>query len=88
MSATNQDQDDGETRAREISKILDQVRVSLASIFAKIGCDARPLHEMLGSAKEVTDDNMMMYLGLVEQKTNELVAIHHYLEQMVSHELN
>ncbi|KAH9495302.1 Outer dynein arm protein 1 [Bulinus truncatus] len=34
---------------------------------------------MLGAAAGVTDNNMIQYLGIIEQKTNELLAIQTYL---------
>ena len=34
---------------------------------------------MLGSATGVTEGNMLQYLGIIEQRTNELLAVQTYL---------
>lgn len=39
---------------------------------------------MLGAASGVTDSNMIQYLGIIEQRTNELLAIQSYLTTKVS----
>jgi hypothetical protein len=44
----------------------------IQSIFAKIGCDKSALSETLGSTG-VTESNMMQYLGVIEQRCNELM---------------
>ena len=44
----------------------------IQSIFAKIGCDKNALSETLGSTG-VTETNMMQYLGVIEQRCNELM---------------
>ena len=44
----------------------------IQSIFTKIGCDKNALSETLGSTG-VTETNMMQYLGVIEQRCNELM---------------
>jgi hypothetical protein len=44
----------------------------IQSIFGKIGCDKSALSETLGSTG-VTETNMMQYLGVIEQRCNELM---------------
>jgi chromosome segregation ATPase len=41
-------------------------------IFDLIGCDANAISEMLGTSG-ITETNMMIYLGLIEQRTNFLL---------------
>ena len=38
---------------------------------------------MLGSAAGVTDETIMQYLGLIEQRTNELLAVSMYVDTKV-----
>uniref|UniRef100_A0A0B7B968 ODAD1 central coiled coil region domain-containing protein n=1 Tax=Arion vulgaris TaxID=1028688 RepID=A0A0B7B968_9EUPU len=63
---------------REVSKILDQLKSSIDSLFNKINCNRSVIDSMLGAATTVTDTNMIQYLGIIEQKTNELLAIQAY----------
>lgn len=43
-------------------------------IFQKIGCDTPAVKELLGT-DGVTDTNIMAYLGIMEQRTNELLQV-------------
>lgn len=67
--------DKAEVRLTEVKKIMDQLTVAVASVFDKIKCDPSALKEMLGRDDSVTEDNIMQYLGSVEQKTNELLKV-------------
>eukprot|EP00061_Rhincodon_typus_P012061 g37532.t1 len=44
-----------------------------------MNCDRSILDEMLGSSSGIRDNNVMQYLGLIEQRTNELLSIQSYL---------
>eukprot|EP00116_Pleurobrachia_bachei_P005505 sb/3465767/ len=61
------------------SKTLDQLQSGIDSLFNKINCDKSPIVEMLGDSG-VTDNNMMQYLGIVEQRTNELLQLHAFVQ--------
>jgi hypothetical protein len=43
------------------------------SLFKKIGCDRRQIDHLLQSHEGVTEDNMLRYLGIIEERTNELL---------------
>lgn len=49
------------------------LKAGIQNLFFKIGCQHLAASEMLGSAG-VTESNMMQYLGLIEERTNELVG--------------
>jgi len=49
------------------------LKAGISSLFHKLGCHELKAAESLGSAG-VTESNMMQYLGLIEQRTNELVG--------------
>ena len=53
------------------------------SLFNKINCDRSAIDDMLGAATGVTDNNMIQYLGIIEQRTNELLAIQTYCNSKV-----
>lgn len=61
-------------------KILDQLKAGIESVFGKINCDRSAISDMLGDNDAVNETNMMQYLGIIEQKTNELLQIHTYLQ--------
>lgn len=61
-------------------KILDQLKAGIESVFGKINCDRSVIADMLGDNDSVNENNMMQYLGIIEQKTNELLQIHAYLQ--------
>ena len=69
-----------DTQLRDASKVMDLLQVDVGAIFKKVGLDPKPVAEMLGGTKEITEKNIMLYLGMVEQRTNELVGIHHLVQ--------
>lgn len=54
------------------------------SIFSKMECDRSVIEDMLGSSSGISENNIMSYLGLVEQKTNELLTIQAFLNSKVT----
>ena len=49
-------------------------RIGIDSLFKKIGCDRRQIDHLLQSHDGVTEDNMLRYLGIIEERTNELLT--------------
>ena len=49
--------------------------MGIQSIFNKIGCNTPANLEMLGN-EGVTESNMMQYLGIIEQRTNEILQLY------------
>uniref|UniRef100_UPI00398ED19B coiled-coil domain-containing protein 114 n=1 Tax=Pristiophorus japonicus TaxID=55135 RepID=UPI00398ED19B len=68
-----------ESVIKGLRKILDQLKAGIESLFNKMNCDRSILDEMLGSSCGIRDNNVMQYLGLIEQCTNELLSIQSYL---------
>jgi len=64
-----------EAKALKAAKTVSQLEQGIQSIFNKIGCDKAALSDMLGTTG-VTESNMMQYLGIIEQRTNELLQIY------------
>jgi len=62
------------------TKILTDLKDSVQEMFDKIGCSKAEIEELLGSAAGVTDNNIVLYLSIIEQRTNELLQIQHYLQ--------
>ncbi|XP_042199721.1 coiled-coil domain-containing protein 114 [Callorhinchus milii] len=68
-----------EERVKAVNKILEQLKTGTESLFTKIGCNRSILDDMLGSSCGITDTTIMQYLGLIEQRTNQLLSIQSYL---------
>ncbi|XP_061688853.1 coiled-coil domain-containing protein 114 [Syngnathoides biaculeatus] len=67
--------EDFENRAAVISKVLQEVKIGVSSIVSKVECDVED---------SISDSNIMPYLGVVEQKTNQLLSIQAFLENKQS----
>ena len=52
-------------------------------MFSKIGCDATAIMDMLGGHAGVTDSTVLQYLGIVEQRTNELLQLQAFIQAKV-----
>ena len=50
------------------------------SLFNKTGCDGSAIFEMLGGNAGVSDTNVLQYLGLIEQRANELLQLHSFVQ--------
>ncbi len=57
------------------------------SLFKKIGCDRRQIEHLLQSHEGVTEDNMLRYLGIIEERTNELLIAQATISAKVEHKL-
>lgn len=55
----------------------------ISSVFSKIGCDSGAIMELLGGHAGVTDTTVLQYLGIVEQRTNELLQLQAFLQAQV-----
>ncbi len=67
------DSDRANDRLKEVNKVLDQLRSAIQLLFVQLGCDSGPIESMLGGEGGLTDNNIMIYLGQVEQRTTELL---------------
>ena len=47
-------------------------------------CDPSTISDMLGSEEGVTNKNILQYMGIIEQKTMELLQINQYVQMKVS----
>lgn len=53
------------------------------SVFTKTGCDPTAITDLLGGHAGVTDSTILQYLGIVEQKTNELLQLQSFIQAKV-----
>ena len=52
---------------------IEELQSIISDIFNKVGCSAEEIAEMNGST-ECSESNMMMFLGLIEERANEILA--------------
>ncbi|XP_021170152.2 outer dynein arm protein 1 [Fundulus heteroclitus] len=69
-----------ENQAGALSKILDGIKTGVNNIFSEIRCDRAAVEDKLGFSSGITENTIMSYLDLVEEKTNELLAVHAFLK--------
>ncbi|XP_063798843.1 outer dynein arm-docking complex subunit 1 isoform X3 [Pseudophryne corroboree] len=69
-----------EQQLKGVMKVLDQLKTGVDSLFRNTNCDRSVLDEMLGSSSSIREANIMQYLGIIEQKTNELLAAQSFLD--------
>lgn len=62
-----------------INGVLEQLRSGVKSLFDSISCDPSTINSMLGSENAVTDKNILNYMGIVEQRTMEMLQIQQYI---------
>ncbi|TMW56152.1 hypothetical protein Poli38472_008800 [Pythium oligandrum] len=75
LHVTEQTADKCESKCQDAQKVVNAVKIGIQTLFTKIGCNSQTMVEMLGDAV-VTEANLMQYLGVIEQKTNEI--LHQY----------
>ena len=51
----------------------------IESLFGKVNCDKNAIDDMLGTNQGVTDTNLLQYLGVIEERTNELLLTQAYV---------
>ncbi|XP_075997468.1 coiled-coil domain-containing protein 114 [Genypterus blacodes] len=68
-----QSQDEqNEKEANSISNVLEQIKTGVNRILSKMDCDCTKIESKLDSITGINDNNIVSYLGLMEEKANEL----------------
>ncbi|XP_054883554.1 coiled-coil domain-containing protein 114 isoform X2 [Poeciliopsis prolifica] len=68
------------SQADAISTILNQIKKGVDSIFKEVGCDYAAVEERLGFTSGITESNIITYLDLIEEKTNDLLSVQAFLK--------
>lgn len=72
LQQTEQETKEYEKQYSETMKTVNALKIGIQSIFNRIGCNIDLTPELIGSTG-VTESNMMVYLGVIEQRTNEVL---------------
>jgi len=62
---------------KEVTGVLDQLQTLIYDTFVRLGCSQKTLEDMLGLNVPINTNNMIVYLGQIEQRANELLNILH-----------
>eukprot|EP00903_Cladosiphon_okamuranus_P020625 g18935.t1 len=82
LSITEGKADEYEGRYQTAMKTINQLKTGIHSIFSRIGAgNNSSVEEMLGN-QGVTESNMMQYLGIIEQRTSEILQAYAASQQM------
>ena len=65
------------------TSLCKRILLGIDSVFSKIGCDSTAITDMLGGHAGVTETTVLQYLGIVEQRTNELLQLQAFLHAKV-----
>lgn len=75
LQRTESKADEYQVRYETAMKTVNQLKAGIASIFSRIGCASTSVEEMLGN-QGVTESNMMQYLGIIEQRTTDILQLY------------
>ncbi|EDO40685.1 predicted protein, partial [Nematostella vectensis] len=57
-------------------RTLEMLKACVERVFAAVGCDRSVIDNMLGTGAGVDDNSIMMHMGIIEQKCNQLLQLH------------
>ena len=63
-----------ESREAAATARAEALKEGVALMWQRLGCQALGLEELLGD-EGVTDTNLMQYLGIIEQRVNQLLLV-------------
>jgi chromosome segregation ATPase len=72
LTRTEKKGEEYEARYQRAVRTITQLKNGIHSIFTRIGAASTSVEEMLGN-QGVTESNMMQYLGVIEQRTTEIL---------------
>ena len=64
-----------ESKFQDGMKTVNSLKVGIQSLFSKLECNTSSMADMLTDSM-VTEANMMQYLGMIEQRTNEVLQMY------------
>jgi len=71
------------TQLSDVTAVLDELQTLIFETFERLGCSQKALEDMLGLNVPINVNNMIVYLGQIEQRANELLNILHYVNLKV-----
>lgn len=68
-----------------VNKMLDQLLSGVDAVFSMIDCDPGPIRNMLGGDSGINKKNIMVYMGLIEHRTTDLLNMLSFIRLKVGH---
>lgn len=75
LAKTEQKAEQCEQRASRTMNTVNELKKGIEDTFNRIGCNSEAVSAALGN-EGVTESNMMQYLGIIEQRTNEILQMY------------
>ncbi|KAK6184463.1 hypothetical protein SNE40_006931 [Patella caerulea] len=72
--------EEAEAKIYECVDIVEKLIVAVESLFNCLKCDSSAIDEMLGCEDGITENNILLYMGIIEQRTMDLLHIQHYID--------
>merc|ERR1712224_242787 len=63
-----------ERKYQDAAKTINQLKNGIQQVFNKIECHSSAMSELLTDS-QVTEANIMQFLGIIEQRTNEVLQM-------------
>ncbi|XP_070584900.1 outer dynein arm-docking complex subunit 1 [Erythrolamprus reginae] len=75
-----------EQNVKKCLKIWEQLKNTIETLFWKLGCDHSSLEKVLGGTTTAQDDNVPIYLSIIERKVNTLLTMYSFKKAEVKDE--
>lgn len=77
-----------EKRYESATSMTAALKAGISDLFERIGCNTPAVRDLLGE-EGLTEANLMAYLGIIEQRTNEILQVRgqRYLNAARVHEI-
>ncbi|XP_001605946.3 coiled-coil domain-containing protein 63 [Nasonia vitripennis] len=73
--------DAAEHKLTECNNVINKLLVGVESLFQTIRCDNSPILELLGEQSQVSLNNVMLYLGIVEKRLSDMLNKLHWIDR-------
>ena len=68
---------DYDARHKDATYVLSEIKNQVLTVYDSIGCKSMGNVGVLHSSHGITDGNLMQYLGVIEQRTNEILQMYY-----------
>lgn len=76
---------DYDARHKDATYVLSEIKKQVMTVYDAIGCKSMGNLGMRHSSHGITDGNLMQYLGVIEQRTNEILQMYYATVQSHGH---
>ncbi|XP_051162078.1 coiled-coil domain-containing protein 63 [Leptopilina boulardi] len=73
--------DEAEKELKKSNEVMDKLLKSVDDMFKAIKCDKSPILELLGDDTQVTMNNVMLYLGIIEKEVSNMLSKLYWIDK-------